>query len=495
MALKLFALLGVVFAVPVVSKCNFFGSTGIDYADSNLSLVTINSSSPLSSCCDACTAWNKDVRRGNCTIGVLLTRAGKDPICALKASTLHPFNSTHTTAVQPGGAAFPNLDLIILPNDTSIAHGAMCLDGSPPAIYMKSANLSDPSAANKWVLYFKGGGWCFDNVSCAGRAKGLIGSSTQLQAKQPTFGYEGGGPLGGDPASNPDFAHFNRVMLWYCDGGSFTGDRTEPLDFDGQKLYFRGKRNLDAVLRYLRRDHNLNAATEILLAGGSAGGLSAYIHADYIRSTFAPSVKFRASPVSGFFLMHDTAQGVPDYPTSMRNMFDMMNSTGGANQRCVTAAPAGQEWQCVFANASYAYTRTPIFPMNSAVDSYQMEAILQVPAGCASMAEAKVPGPQFSNCTSTELAQVIAFEGDFIRDLQGSVTYSRPGNGGFIESCMEHCAAQGNRWNQIKQSGVTIQEAHSKWWNAADGAPASEHWHLPCTLNAAGPGQCNPSCQ
>jgi hypothetical protein len=150
----------------------------------------------------------------------------------------------------------------------------------------------------------------FDEYSCAGRANGLIGSSSQLEAVQPTFGYKGGGPIGGDPASNPDFSHFNRVILWYCDGGSFTGDRDEPVDFNGTKLWYRGKRNLDAMLRYLRRDHKLGAATEVLLSGGSAGGLSAYIHADYIRSTFASSVKFRASPVSGFFLMHDNVSGM-----------------------------------------------------------------------------------------------------------------------------------------------------------------------------------------
>ena len=70
----------------------------------------------------------------------------------------------------------------------------------------------------------------------------------------------------------------------------------------------------------------------------------------------------------------------------------------------------------------------------------------------------------------------------------------RPGNGGFIESCMEHCAAQGGGWNVISQRNVTMQQAVSAWWDAGAGAPASDHWHLPCTLHSSPPGECNPTC-
>ena len=50
--------------------------------------------------------------------------------------------------------------------------------------------------------------------------------------------------LDDDPVRNPTFAHANHVELWYCDGGSFTGDRTAPVDVNGTTLYFRGKRVL-----------------------------------------------------------------------------------------------------------------------------------------------------------------------------------------------------------------------------------------------------------
>ena len=392
-----------------------------------------------------------------------------------------------------------NLALVVLPNSSALLQGAACLDGTPPAIYMAPANTTaDPSAKNKWVLYFKGGGWCVDEADCLKRTTTLIGSSSQLPSKQPRFGYGGAGPLGDDPALNPAFAHFNRALLWYCDGGSWSGDVEAPVPVasgSSTKLYFRGRRNLDAALRFLRQQHGLGDATEVLLSGGSAGALAAYLHADYVRATFGATVKFRVAPVSGFFLMHETVAGEDAFPALGRGVFEMMNSSGGVNQRCVTAlAPTGQQWQCFFANASYAHTTTPLFALNSAVDSYQMQAILKVSPTCAGMDVAHTTGPQFGNCTEAELAAVRGFEADFLRDLRASATFGRAGNGGFIESCMEHVAAQGDKANTIAQGGVSMMDALAAWWDAPDGAPAAPHWHLPCTLHGDSPGQCNPSC-
>jgi len=75
------------------------------------------------------------------------------------------------------------------------------------------------------------------------------------------------------------------VLTWavisafrYCDGASFSGDKTEPFMYNTstgtQPLYFRGRRVLDAVLDTLLAEHGLDQATDVLLSGGSAGGLS-----------------------------------------------------------------------------------------------------------------------------------------------------------------------------------------------------------------------------
>ena len=321
------------------------------------------------------------------------------------------------------------------------------------------------------------------------------------------FGYGGSGPVGDNPSQNPSFAHFNRVILWYCDGGSFTGDRTEPIVMNGSNVWFRGRRNLDAMLGYLRDEHRLGSATDVLVSGGSAGGLSAYIHADYIRASFpSPSAvrKFRAAPVSGFFLNHRTIHGILEHETNMRYVYTMMNSSGGVNRICATHyalrdgdGGEGQAWHCIFANESWSFSKTPTFPLNSAIDAYQISDILNFPdKQCAGLhvGNPQVPGPQMSNCSMQELSTLAQYERDFIHDVHTSPAFHKAGSGGFIESCVEHCLGMGGGWNVATINNVTMQQALTAWWDAPDGAPAVGHWHLPCAIRSSSPGQCNPSC-
>ena len=161
-------------------------------------------------------------------------------------------------------------------------------------------------------------------------------------------------------------------------GASFSGNRAEPYHYPktNQTLYFRGARILDAILDTLLEDHGLDKATDVLLAGGSAGGLSTFLHADhvgaYLRAKGVPIKRFKAAPVSGFFLMHATASGKLLYPDEMKYVFHMQNSSGGVNAACLESHEPADRWRCIFANESYAHTKTPMFPLNSAVDAWQM---------------------------------------------------------------------------------------------------------------------------
>jgi hypothetical protein len=58
---------------------------------------------------------------------------------------------------------------VTLPLDT----GAACLDGSP---YMFAICKSTTSNAN-WTIGIQGGGWCYDELDCLGRAGTPLGSS------------------------------------------------------------------------------------------------------------------------------------------------------------------------------------------------------------------------------------------------------------------------------------------------------------------------------
>jgi hypothetical protein len=92
----------------------------------------------------------------------------------------------------------------------------------------------------------------------------------------------------------------------------------------GSQIWFRGKRNIDATLLHLVQKHGLGEAVNIMQTGGSAGGLAAYLHADYVHDfltgaavavadhaqPLAPHLRrYKAAPISGFFLDHKNVEG------------------------------------------------------------------------------------------------------------------------------------------------------------------------------------------
>jgi len=85
--------------------------------------------------------------------------------------------------------------------------------------------------------------------------------------------------------------------------------------------------------------------------------------------------KFAAASISGFFLDHTNVDGEAVYPTEMKNIFELANSTHGLNDACIQAFPEEDQWKCNFAENAYAHTKSHIFPLNSALDSWQTGCI------------------------------------------------------------------------------------------------------------------------
>ena len=110
-------------------------------------------------------------------------------------------------------------------------------------------------------------------------------------------------------------ADCNCVFLPYGDGASFSGYRAEPWSVPGtnETLHFRGIKNLDATVQWAL-SHGLKDATELVVTGGSAGGLSTFLHADRVRDYVrerAPALRrFKAAPVSGFFFAYSSSEVV-----------------------------------------------------------------------------------------------------------------------------------------------------------------------------------------
>ena len=187
---------------------------------------------------------------------------------------------------------------------------ARCLDGSPPALYVRPGD-------SRFVVYFQGGGWCYSHGDCARRSKGPLGSSLQYPATK--LGSALGGILSPDPQANAEFAAATAVWVPYCDGGSYSGDSAEATS-DG--LWFRGRANMRAVVSELLENHGLASASLVLIDGGSAGGLTTLLHADFFGSLLPADVatRFAAIGDAGWF-RPSVALDRKDYTDAMKARF------------------------------------------------------------------------------------------------------------------------------------------------------------------------------
>jgi hypothetical protein len=344
-----------------------------------------------------------------------------------------------------------------------------------------------------------GGGWCYNYADCFARSQTTLGSSN---AYPPTF--LGEGVLSSDPQVNPDFHTWNAIHFNYCDGGSYAGNADEPVVYNGAKLWFRGRRNLDAYIDSLN-DLGLSQATHVLVAGCSAGGLATYLHADYVASRMPTSAVVKAMPISGFFLDYESVvNGTSVYGTQLRNVFSFMNCSGSVNQGCI-AANAGNEDRCMFAQWTWPHVQTPIMPMNSLYDSWSLQCILTATLAPEQCAAAPGWGPCFqkspAGCTADQVHDVKLFGNTMLSLFASAPTFAAPSNGVFLDSCIGHCESDNSdidgpqrlgAWSGMSIRGIDATTAIGNWY--FERVPPGQSLHIDCLLNDDAPYACNPTC-
>ena len=105
---------------------------------------------------------------------------------------------------------------------------------------------------------------------------------------------------------NP-FGEWNFVWLAYCDGTSQTSNRDQAVDAgNGKKLHFRGRALLDAHLYQLEQKYKfLSTATEVIMSGTSAGGMSTFVQSSFVKSQLqVAGAKLVAVPDAGWWWDH-----------------------------------------------------------------------------------------------------------------------------------------------------------------------------------------------
>jgi hypothetical protein len=336
--------------------------------------------------------------------------------------------------------------------------GAVCNDGSPAAFYLRPGR--DPDRG-KWILFFQGGAGCATDSDCSTRWKEEhnLMTSTGLPTRRQEPGL-----FSDDETENPDFARFTVVVIHYCSSDVYAGDTERRVD--GRMLQFRGHRIVDAVVEDLQDrsvvgSPTLREATEVIVAGTSAGGMGAHNNIDRL------AARLSWARVKGIFdsswapemtpFGPGTLQVRPDVPAAM----DYWNAQ--VDESCLAANP-GQKGRCLSEPFLFPYLATPVFVYADQRDpvhlgtlgitgrpsSPQQQEFVDEYGRLVRESLAKVPAafsPSLGVHTSlgTERFHSAVIDGTTLADAIGRWYFGRPGPLNLIAPSVSAAAGRGGR--------------------------------------------------
>jgi hypothetical protein len=157
--------------------------------------------------------------------------------------------------------------------------GTSCDDGSPTGIAVNGG------AADKLLIFFNGGGACWDAVTCYIVNSAVHGPFGQAQwdVQAPTAGAQG--IFERTRTSNP-FRDFSFVYVPYCTGDLHAGNNVVTYELAGQqKMYHHtGAANVKADLARIAAAWP--GVKQVAITGSSAGGFGAMMNYAVVRARF-----------------------------------------------------------------------------------------------------------------------------------------------------------------------------------------------------------------
>uniref|UniRef100_A0A0E0CBG7 Pectin acetylesterase n=1 Tax=Oryza meridionalis TaxID=40149 RepID=A0A0E0CBG7_9ORYZ len=355
-----------------------------------------------------------------CSVHTRAAATGEMPILPRRRYA-EPLPLLLLAAVARSTAAAPDVvELILLTGAQE--KGAVCLDGSPPGYHLQRGF---GSGEHSWLIYLEGGAWCDTIESCSNRKTTELGSSKLMEAQE----FEG--ILSNNQTVNSDFYNWNKVVIRYCDGASFSGN-AEAQDQDGSTLHFRGLRIWQAVLDELM-EKGLASAKQALLSGCSAGGLATLLHCNDFHARFPKEVSAKCLPDAGIFLDIEDLSGKRLMWSVFNGTVQLQNVSEVLPKDCLAKK---DRTECFLATELVKSITAPTLIVNSAYDSWQIRDTL-APVG-------SYPGQSWLNCTndigncnSTQMEVLNGFRKKFVDGVK--VVKDRKDWGLFIDSCFMHC--------------------------------------------------------
>jgi hypothetical protein len=169
-----------------------------------------------------------------------------------------------------------------------------------------------PGKKEKLVVFFNGGGACWDNATCLTSLKKGPRPTYNPSIHQANSPIGAGGIFDDNNEANP-FKEWSKVFIPYCTGDLHVGSKSVTYIDDGSLTGYRGAPvevkhhgfdNFLAVREWIKgqfptdREHSLK---KLLVTGSSAGGYGATLNFPYLKNTF---------PKTNAILLSDAATAV-----------------------------------------------------------------------------------------------------------------------------------------------------------------------------------------
>ncbi|XP_006402417.2 pectin acetylesterase 6 [Eutrema salsugineum] len=329
------------------------------------------------------------------------------------------------------------------------AKGAVCLDGTLPGYHL---DRGFGSGANSWLIQLEGGGWCNNRRTCVYRKTSRRGSSNFMEKALAFTGI-----LSNKSQENPDFYNWNRIKLRYCDGASFAGDSQD----ESSQIFYRGQRIWHAAMEEFL-SLGMQQADQALLSGCSAGGLASILHCDEFRELLPSSTKVKCLSDAGMFLDAVDVSG----GRSLRNMFQgvvtVQNLQKDLSSSCTNHL---DPTSCFFPQNLISDIKTPMFLLNTAYDSWQIQESL-APRTADPGGIWKACKSDHSQCNSSQIQFFQEFGNQMVNALDSFSTSDQ--NGIFINSCFAHCQSERqDTWfaqDSPQIDGKRVAESVGDWY-------------------------------
>ena len=310
-----------------------------------------------------------------------------------------------------------------------------CLDGTAYGYY---AHVG--TDATRWIVSIEGGGWCPDLWNCYLRTEDFYANASLGSSRNwlPTaFAMDFGAAFNG----------WSYLLLPYCSGDSFSGLALEPAptpygNYSNATIYFRGAANLEAALAdALARAGAAGRVAEVLVTGGSAGGMSTVLHVDRI-GALAGAARVAGVPQAGFFTEWNATCVDPEpgaiwcnATDQFAHLFGIANVSGALAPACL-ADHAAEPWRCFLVPTAQAYVAAPLFFWQSKFDHFQLRAFVSV---ACTLAQAYNP-PWVSNvtCNARDTGAISSFGALFMEQFAPVLAAPGPHRAAFLTSCVLH---------------------------------------------------------